>query len=341
MRIELLKKALVASGHECVVLNIGANRRIPSSEYETVESLGDFVRKMWRYSRRGFVAHTHANGEATKGLGLALLAEMLNLLAGTRCVLTFHAGTDQPCFPRQNAPRMVPIYWLLFALPKTIVCNSESVRRKIQEYGVAPDKIRAIPAFTRQYLEFAEVPLPPEVHAFYERFPHVIFAYVRLQAGYYLDVLVRGFAAIAARRPDVGLLLVGVDEETDPRLSADTKSLLDRLHVGPRTHLLGDVDHDAFLTLVTRSALYLRTPSSDGIAASVLEALTLGIPVVASDNGTRPAGVITYPAMDADALADRVCETLARRHEIVRDMPRPVIEDTLADEIAVLAAAAT
>ena len=40
--------------------------------------------------------------------------------------------------------------------------------------------------------------------------------------------------------------------------------------------------------------MYLRTPACDGVAASVLESLALGVPVVASENGRRPAGVVTY-----------------------------------------------
>jgi hypothetical protein len=46
--------------------------------------------------------------------------------------------------------------------------------------------------------------------------------------------------------------------------------------------------------------------------------------------------VITYPAGNAGELAGRVTEVLVSRERIVRDMPRPLIADTLADEIRVL-----
>ena len=36
LRVEFLKKQLEAEGHQCVVLNIGTSRAIPSPEYETV-----------------------------------------------------------------------------------------------------------------------------------------------------------------------------------------------------------------------------------------------------------------------------------------------------------------
>lgn len=338
VRIELLKKHLVAEGHECVVLNIGASRLIPSPEYETVAGGFDYVRKVWRYSRRGYVAHTHANGESPKGLVLALVGEILNLLAGKRCFLTFHAGADQPYFPRRNAPLLIPVYWLLFAIPQRIVCNSEAVKLGIVEYGVRPDKVLPIQGFTRQYLDFNTVPLPPEVDAFYARYSSVILTYLRIQPGYYIEALIEGFARIAARHPDVGLLLVGVEEDAGNAIWERTRERISEHRLWPRVCVLPDVDHDVFLTLLTRSALYLRTPSSDGVASSVLEALALGVPVVASENGARPQGVITFAPDDAVELAARVDETLVRRGEIARNIVRPQLRDTLAEEISLLTA---
>ena len=68
VRVQFLKKHLEARGHECSVLNIGSNRRVPSDEYETVLSGWDYVRKVWRFARRGFLVHMHVNGASWKGL---------------------------------------------------------------------------------------------------------------------------------------------------------------------------------------------------------------------------------------------------------------------------------
>ena len=70
--------------------------------------------------------------------------------------------------------------------------------------------------------------------------------------------------------------------------------------------LLGNLPHDEFLSLLTRCFAYVRTPACDGISASILESLALGIPVIASENGRRPPGVITYPENDADKLYDQL-----------------------------------
>jgi hypothetical protein len=64
--------------------------------------------------------------------------------------------------------------------------------------------------------------------------------------------------------------------------------------------------HDQFLTPLSRLFACLRTPVCDGVAASVLELLTLGIPVVASGNGGRPAGVITYDGMNSGEMVAKL-----------------------------------
>jgi hypothetical protein len=66
--------------------------------------------------------------------------------------------------------------------------------------------------------------------------------------------------------------------------------------------------------------------------------MALGVPVVACENGTRPAGVITYKADDAVEMADRLAYVIANRQQVVQTMDSVEVPDTLADEIAVLTA---
>jgi glycosyltransferase involved in cell wall biosynthesis len=70
--------------------------------------------------------------------------------------------------------------------------------------------------------------------------------------------------------------------------------------------LLGNLTHDGFLSLLSRCFVYLRTPACDGVAASVLESLALKIPVVASANGRRPTGVVTYNDTDAADMVEKL-----------------------------------
>lgn len=336
VRVEFLKRALESLGHTCVVLNIGRSRTIPSPEYETVMGLRDFVGKVWRFSRQGFTAHVHVNGQSEKGFVLALLAEGINLLWGRRCLLTFHAGVDQRYFPKERAWFLFPMYWLMFAIPRTIICNSETVRHKIAEFAVSPSKIVAIPAFSRQYLEYVDASLPTPLEEFLRARPETLFTYIRVRPGFYLDVLIEGFALLAAKRSTAGLVICGVSGDIDPVLHADMIKRIAVHDLSSRVLIVDDLDHDRFLTALRRSSLYLRTPTSDGVASSVLESLALGVPVVAAENGTRPAGVLTYRASDANHMAQVLEDALDRRHQIVAGLPKPELQDTLATEVNLL-----
>jgi glycosyltransferase involved in cell wall biosynthesis len=340
VRVEFLKKQLEAEGHECVVLNIGTSRRIPSPEYETVMGGRDYVRKVWRFCSSGFLPHVHVNGHTPKGLVLSLIAQGISLLFGRRVVLTFHGGVEQTFFPRAKAPYLVPAYWLLFAWSRAIICNNDAVKRLILQYGVDASKVVPIPAFSVQYLQHRGADLPSEVEAFCQRFPVVLFSYVRFRPGFFLPELIRAFAIVAGQRADVGLLLCADMGHSEDGLPERIPDQIRQAALDARTLIVGDLTHEQFLTVLVRSAIYVRTPVSDGVASSVLEALSLGIPVVGSENGSRPRGVIAYPATDPDALAHLLLDVIARRPDIQAALPRPEVRDTLADEIQLLTAAA-
>lgn len=337
IRVEFLKERLEQEGHRCVVLNIGTSRAIPSHEYETVLGGSDFVKKVWRFSREGFVVHAHANGDAIKGTLLALASMLINRVHDQRPFLTFHAGAIQRYFPRHKSWTLAPLFWLLFAVPRRIICNSEAVKACIQGYGVPAEKIVPIAAFSRQYLEFVPADLPDPLEQFYAQYPTVVFSYIRLRPLFFPLTLLDAIAQLTSRRPDVGVVLCGASGgHFEPELRDEFERRIERYGIASRLCILEDLDHDTFLTALQRSALYLRTPITDGVASSVLESIALGVPVVASENGTRPEGVLTYPAEDAGRMAAAVELVLDHHVEAVSAVSAVDIADTVADEVALL-----
>jgi glycosyltransferase involved in cell wall biosynthesis len=262
----------------------------------------------------------------------------VNLLSGRRCFLTFHAGLEQVYFQRPKYPLLFPVFWLMFAIPRRIICNSEAVKAKIVEYWVNPSKVVPIPAFSRQYLEAADEPLPGDLEAFYQRFTHVVFCYMKMRPLFYPEATIEGFARLAARRPDVGLILCGIVGHMDRGIWPTVQARIAGTDVRHRVLVVDDLSHDLFLQALGRASVCLRTHISDGVCSSVLEALSLGVPVVATENHNRPMGVITYQAQDIEALATTLDDVLNRRDQIVAGLHRPDVRDTLAEEAALLTA---
>ena len=79
-----------------------------------------------------------------------------------------------------------------------------------------------------------------------------------------------------------------------------------------RQHILlaGDISHDVVLRIMSLSDMLLRTTLHDGDSIAVREALHFGLPVIATDNGMRPAGAILIPVADQAALCRAIRSTL-------------------------------
>lgn len=335
VRVEFLKAQLEASGHQCVVLNIGDSRAIDSTEYETVKSAIDYVRKLARYARRGHLFHVHVNGSTHKGLIVALVAELVALAHGCTRALTFHAGIRQAFFPRSRSGALTPLFQLVFGLAHKVICNSAAVKERIIDYGVRPDKVVPIPAFTRQYLEHQWVALSPRLEDFLARHSPILLCYVKFRAVFHLDVLFPALGLLRQSLPDMGVILVGTTSE-DADIERAARASIAREDLEAHLCEVPDLTHDEFRTLMRRSALYLRTPTTDGVCSSVLEALSFGVPVVAAANGTRPPSVVTYEGTNAREMVDKVTMVVNDLQTYREAIVKPPISDTLSDEATLL-----
>lgn len=337
VRVFHLKRALEQNGHECVVLNIGANRRIPSPDYETVASGLDYARKVWRFVRKGFIAHVHVNGSSPKGFVLALMALALSWLTRRPSVLTFHAGVQQQYFPRPKSGVLTPLLRALFRLPQRIVCNDSAVAALIADYGVAPGKVVPIPAFTPHYLDTPRAALPPALEAFYSRMPAVVLCYLRLLPAFEPVTVLDAFAVAAGNASTpLGIVFCGVGDHADGGLSRAMQSRLSTPALRDRVILIDDLSHGQFLHALERSTFYLRSHVSDGVCSSILEALALSVPVLAVENGHRPAGVVTYPRARVEELAAALRQMVERR-DSHRPLPgHDLTRDSLTQEVQLL-----
>jgi glycosyltransferase involved in cell wall biosynthesis len=113
--------------------------------------------------------------------------------------------------------------------------------------------------------------------------------------------LLRGFAPVAAARPDADLLLAG-----DGRLRGDLEGLTGRLGLGGRVHFLGvrsDVPE-----LLQAADLLLLTSICEAASLTLLEGMAAALPVVATAVGGNPELVrdgvdgILVPRGDAAAV---------------------------------------
>jgi glycosyltransferase involved in cell wall biosynthesis len=126
-----------------------------------------------------------------------------------------------------------------------------------------------------------------------------------------LPLQIEALGRLRGRFPRMGLAIIGGgSQEADIRRLIDGKPYRDDLL------LCGDLQHQLALEGIRAGTLFLRTTWYDGDSISVREALHLGTPVIASDNGMRPSGVHLVPKSDLEAL----CRTV---ENVLRCPPAP------------------
>jgi glycosyltransferase involved in cell wall biosynthesis/LPS sulfotransferase NodH len=324
IQLKLVTEELRRRGHICEVLKINEGRQIKSPEYVDVQSGPDYLQKIFRYASRGYRLNVHVNGMSKKGYWLAMAAALTGRLTNQPALVTFHGGLAQDYFPRQQRSLSRAAFYWLFRIAGQVACDSETIREAILQYGIRPDKVSAIATFSPQYLQFAQVELPERVETFLRQHPRVVLSYVSFRPEYRLDVLREGMQRYRAIDPKAGFVWLGFPGKEMPAAEEFVRAWPADEHA--TLLLLGNLTHDEFLSLLSRCFVYLRTPACDGVAASVLEALGLRIPVVASENGRRPAGVVTYNDTDAADMVVKLC--FVREHyDKVRESLQPEVGD--------------
>lgn len=337
VRVQFVKRQLEQLGHDCQVLNIGKSRNLQSPEFVGVRNGWDYCRKVFRFCREGYLVHMHMNGHSSKGLVLAFLAEVISLLFGRRCVLTFHGGSDQLFFPKQKNKYTTFIFYILFVMPKYIICNDNIVKRKISEYGINLKKIYPIPAFSKQYIDFNPVNISEEMVFFLQKSNPILVTYIMLRPVFDIKTLLFSIKELTKDWPGLGLVVMGSNTTPEGLEPGEVHRLVQELELAPYLFWTGDLPHAQFLTILSNASVFIRTPICDGVCASVLEALALGKPVVASENPHRPPGVLTFQTGQPADLANKVRQVLEQNAACSSSQAKtPEVQDTVADEARLL-----
>jgi len=182
--------------------------------------------------------------------------------------------------------------------------------------------VKSIPCVSAELLKWNKVEIPAATSLFIDGLDHVFFSYIRLRPEYDFQGLLEGMRLCMEQKPRVGFIWMG---PTDRELDKDEQIIRDSRVQLERVLLLPNADHDQFLSTMVRCSATIRAHACDGVCASVLESLALGVPVIASDDGPRPAGVITYRVRDATDLYRKMIFVLDQHEQVCAELQRPEI----------------
>jgi glycosyltransferase involved in cell wall biosynthesis len=289
--------------------SVGDRARQYGVDYVEVVERGSFDRRVWTALRdlvrtRG-IHIVHAHDYKTD-----LLALLLARVDGIIPLATAHGWTG-------HSPRERRVYYpldkrLLRAFPVSIAVSSE-IRTELMRHGADGDRVRVVlngidhRAFRRDAAMErgirAELGIGPD--------DLVVGAIGRLERQKRFDLLIEACASLRERFPRLRLVIAG-----EGSLRAELRALAQRLMPPPACQLLG---HRADVVQLHHGFdLFVQSSDYEGTPNSVLEAMALETPIVATDAGgtsdiLRPnLDGLVVPCGDAGVIASAIAAALTQ-----------------------------
>lgn len=283
--VEAIRKGLVDTGHQCSIITVPRSREINSQDsdiYRPQNSLGVLS---LLFTLKHDILHLHIGGGIPPRL-LGLIA-VCGRIGASKKVLTLHSGGyANENFATAN-PRS-PTGWA-FRQYQKIICVNSSMIEMFQRFGVPESRLHLISPFSVSWPdETVEIPL--EMRNFALSHSPFLLTVGLLEDAYRLDDQIESMEKLLDVMPQAGLMIVGSGS-----LEGRLRDAIASKPYAERILLTGDVRHEITLRLIHECDILLRTTKFDGDAISVREAMHLGIPVIATDNGMRPEGVNLIP----------------------------------------------
>jgi len=294
-----LRKLLLERGIPCAVVNLTRFRKDEADDIYYPKHALEVARLLVRL--RHPVLHLHIGGRVTgRLLGLSLFC---CLLPRRRTVLTFHSG-GYPTSAAGLTAGSRTLRGFVFQRFHRIIAVNTAIVDLFRKFGVRPDRLRLIPPFAESVPPLAR-PLADHLRDFFALHRPLLLTVGLLEPEYDLGLQIEVLGAVRERFPKAGLVILGAGG-----LEAPLRAAIAARPYAEHVLLYGDCPHPMTLRAIADSDVLLRTTRYDGDSISVREALALGTPVIATDNGMRPEGVDLIPPADGVALLDAITRRL-------------------------------
>src|SRR5215468_1276782 len=274
-----IRSFLLKQGVPCSVINITRHRKENADGVYYPKNPAQLVKLLARLNYD--LVHIHIGGMLTNRL--LALGLVCAVWPGKKSVMTFHSG-GFPSTPEGRALGRSSFAGFVLRSFDGIIGVNDEIIDFLRRLGVRPERARLISPYA--FLAADGAALPPALENFFASHDPVLTSVGLLEPEYDLPLQIDALTPVRQKFPKAGLLMIGS--------GSLESSLRERIAASPSaSHILlpGDVPHASTIQAMQRSRVMLRTTLYDGDALSVREALQLGIPATATDNGMRPVGV--------------------------------------------------
>jgi glycogen synthase len=298
----------------CAVINITRHRKPEADEVYYPKSAIELLVLLKRLQYD--ILHLHLGGMLShRLLSLGLVCTFQH---GSKSVMTFHSG-GYPTTPEGQTTGPNSFAGFVLRRFDALIGVNAEILAFFTKLGVARERTRLIypHAFLRENAPADN--LPAQLHSFFSQHAPVLISVGLLEPEYELPLQIEAIGQVRKKFSNAGLIIIGSGS-----LESDLRNRIAAQPHAEHILLTGDVPHAATMQAIGQAQLMLRTTLYDGDAVSVREAIHLGTPVIATDNGMRPAGVRLVPKSDLPALLQAIEQQLTanpptHRHPSVAD----------------------
>jgi glycogen(starch) synthase len=302
-----MESALSEAGCRVTIWNLGHGR--PSGErvlnLARRNRVAELFLILWTFARSDDdVFHYVSASYRSFWLGAACV--FLGRLCRRKVVMSFVGGAFRQFVGSLGPLRKAIARLSLSASAAIIACNPE-IEDALRE--LVPEKPVARITNSFPLARGAAVPFPPAVERFLAEHSPVVCSTGAAAPEYGFEGAFEAVRALSSSAfPRIGIVVVLTRYGT-PEHEAALKSAA--ASGGLQGRVLMTRDLPDFTALLARSDAFLRCTLVDGDSMSVREALSLGVPAVASDTPFRPDGTILFRKGDASDMAARLADALA------------------------------
>jgi glycogen synthase len=284
------------------VISLSRYRRENSDEVYYPHGALEVLLLLWKLPYR--ILHMHIGGtETPRLLALGLLCSWL---PGHRSVLTFHSG-GYPSSKAGKAAKPASLTGFVFRRFDHVISVNPEIAHVMLRYGVKPERLSTIRPDAAHQAPISPQ-LPERLRNFSEAHSPLLLTVVLLEPEYDVTLQIETLGAIRQDHPEAGLLIIGSGS-----LEAELRQKIAEQPWSGHILLAGDVPHPDTMRAIQDADMLLRTTLYDGDAVSVREALHLGTPVIATDTGLRPPGVVLMKLHDPVSLRAAVSQVWSSR----------------------------
>ncbi len=272
--------------------------------------------------------HYHATAYNLKGLfAFGLLAKI-----GKPVLITLHSfRLDNYKF----STLLRPLVRLALSSFPIIICVGTELANQIIQIGINRAKIKVVSPYLPSINDsIHSTNIPKELELFIKHHSPIISAcasklvFYQNHDLYGMDLCVSLVKELFTEMPNIGFIFslsqIGNQVYFDQIMNEVQSN-------GLQNNFYVQISSD-YIPVIQKSSLVIRTTNTDSYGLSVMEALEVGIPVIASDVCTRPKGTILFKSRDLDDLTAKVREVLMMPDKL-RENPRRAYESDEINEI--------